>query len=63
MSKITDKGITYYVLPGGGQEVNELLIDTVKREVMEELGINIESETLLFIIENMDREPFIELTL
>lgn len=41
----------YYVLPGGGQEREETLADAVKRECMEETGVDVEVHDLLFIRE------------
>lgn len=40
---------TYWLLPGGGLEYGETITDCAKREVMEETGISVEIEHLLFI--------------
>ena len=37
----------YYVIPGGGQDAGETLEDTVKRELQEEMNVNIEVLTYL----------------
>ncbi len=42
---------TYYTLPGGGQNHNEELKDTVVRECKEELGANIKVNDLAFVFE------------
>ena len=39
----------YYILPGGGQEVGETLIDAVKRECMEEANLNVLVGPILLI--------------
>ena len=38
----------YYTFPGGGQEENETLEDGTKREIKEELGIDVEVIKLLY---------------
>ena len=38
--KISDGKEEWYIMPGGGQDAEELLPDTVCREVAEELGIS-----------------------
>lgn len=48
----------WYLLPGGGQEVEELLPDAVCREVAEEMGIRVAAKELVFVIEGMHGEPF-----
>ncbi len=58
VSKIDDNGEIYYVMPGGGQESEELLTEAVKREVAEEAGILIEPKSLKFVVEGLDGEPF-----
>ena len=49
-SKINDNGEVFYIMPGGGQDTEELLPDTVKRECEEELGIEVEPKSLEFIV-------------
>lgn len=46
----------YYTLPGGKQEVNELMLDALKREVLEETGFRVEPKSLLFIREGFKDE-------
>lgn len=57
-SKINDNGNIFYIMPGGGQDADELLQDTVKRECEEELGIKVEPKSLEFIIEGLHGESF-----
>lgn len=57
-SKINDDGDIFYIMPGGGQEVEELLTDTVKRECAEEMGIIVEPKSLAFVIEGLHGESF-----
>ena len=56
--KIRDEREDWYVMPGGGQDVEELLPETVCREVAEELGLQVEVKNLVFVIEGMHGEPF-----
>lgn len=58
VSKINDNGDIFYVMPGGGQDVDELLEDTVKRECEEELGIAVEPKSLKFVVEGLSGESF-----
>lgn len=57
-SKINDNGDIFYIMPGGGQDTDELLQDTVKRECEEELGIKVEPKSLEFIVEGLRGESF-----
>ncbi len=41
----------YYNIPGGGMEQGESARDTAKREVLEESGIDVEVDELLFVLE------------
>ncbi|HEY9635706.1 MAG TPA: NUDIX hydrolase [Coleofasciculaceae cyanobacterium] len=43
---------SFWALPGGRVEFMESARDTIKREMQEELGINIGVERLLWIVEN-----------
>jgi 8-oxo-dGTP diphosphatase len=49
--KKSDKGLVFYVLPGGKQEPGESLVDAVKRECLEELNVVVAIERLCFIRE------------
>ena len=56
--KISDGKEEWYIMPGGGQDVEELLPDTACREVAEELGLKIEVKDLVFVIEGLHGEDF-----
>jgi 8-oxo-dGTP pyrophosphatase MutT (NUDIX family) len=58
VSKINDNGDIFYIMPGGGQDVEELLTDTVKRECAEEMGILVEPKSLVFVVEGLHGEAF-----
>ena len=45
------EGRSYYVLPGGGQQLGEKLSDTARRECSEELGAHVDVDDLLFVHE------------
>ena len=57
-TKINDNGDVFYIMPGGGQDVGELLPDAVKRECAEEMGIVVEPISLVFVIEGLHGESF-----
>lgn len=48
----------WYILPGGGQDSEEMLPQTVEREVREETGIEVQCKDLLFVIEGVHGESF-----
>lgn len=56
--KINDGNEEWYIMPGGGQEAEELLPETVCREVAEEVGIEIEAKELVFVVEGAHGESF-----
>jgi 8-oxo-dGTP pyrophosphatase MutT (NUDIX family) len=58
VSKIDDNGEVFYVMPGGGQETDELLPEAVKRECAEEMGILVEPRSLVFVVEGLQGEAF-----
>ncbi|WP_032121154.1 NUDIX domain-containing protein [Clostridium amazonitimonense] len=58
VSKINDNGDIFYIMPGGGQEVEELLTETLKRECAEEMGIIVEPKSLVFVVEGLHGESF-----
>ena len=57
-TKIDDNGDVFYIMPGGGQNVEELLPDAVRRECAEEMGIIVEPSSLVFVIEGLHGESF-----
>ena len=56
--KISDGKEEWYIMPGGGQDVEELLLEAVCREVAEELGLRVEVKDLVFAIEGLHGEKF-----
>lgn len=57
-NKINNNGDIFYIMPGGGQEAEELLPEAVKREVAEEIGIEVEPKSLEFVVEGLIGESF-----
>lgn len=53
---IRDGDEAWYILPGGGQEPEELLPQAVRREVAEEAGLSVACRELLFVIEGAQGE-------
>ncbi|MEA5039649.1 MAG: NUDIX domain-containing protein [Clostridiaceae bacterium] len=56
--KINDNGDIFYIMPGGGQDPEELLTDAVIRECAEELGVVVTVKDLAFVVEGMHGESF-----
>ena len=56
--KISDGKEEWYIMPGGGQDVEELLPEAACREVAEELGLQVEVKDLAFVIEGVHGERF-----
>lgn len=56
--KISDGKEEWYIMPGGGQDVEELLPETVCREVAEEMGLQVAVKDLAFVIEGLHGEDF-----
>ena len=56
--KISDGKEEWYIMPGGGHEAEEILPQTVCREVAEEFGIRVEAKDLVFVIEGVHGESF-----
>jgi len=56
--KINDGNEEWHIMPGGGQETEELLPNAVCREVAEEMGIRVEAKELVFVIEGLHGERF-----
>ena len=56
--KISDGKEEWYILPGGGQDVEELLPEAACREAAEELGLKVAVKDLVFVIEGLHGENF-----
>lgn len=56
--KIRDQKEKWYIMPGGGQDAEELLPETICREVAEEMGLYVEVKDLAFVIEGLHGENF-----
>lgn len=56
--KISDGKEEWYIMPGGGQDAEELLPEAACREVAEEMGIRVEVKDLAFVIEGVHGEKF-----
>ena len=56
--KLRDDEGEWYIMPGGGQEVEETLPMAVCREVAEEIGIEVVCKELLFVVEGVHGESF-----
>lgn len=56
--KLQEAGEIWYIMPGGGQETEELLSDAACREVAEELGISVAPKELVFVVEGAHGESF-----
>ena len=56
--RINDGHEEWYIMPGGGQESGEQLSETVRREVAEELGLEVEPKELAFVIDGVQGERF-----
>lgn len=56
--KLNDGNEEWFILPGGGQDSEEILPQTVEREVREETGIEVKCKDLLFVIEGAHGENF-----
>jgi len=48
----------YYTIPGGGVEEGESIIEAVKRETLEEIGINIEVTDKYYYFEKEDAKEY-----
>ena len=46
----------YWLLPGGGVEVGETIYESLKRELKEELNVDIGSHELIFVVESMSKD-------
>lgn len=55
-TKMTKNGDSYYVLPGGGVEMEESIYEAVRREVKEETNLDVLKLKLVYIKELKNKE-------
>lgn len=53
--KMKDRDGIFYILPGGGQKPGETFFETLKRECMEEVGVDVRIGDFLFVREYIGR--------
>ena len=53
--KMNDRDGVFYILPGGGQKPGETFFDTLHRECVEEIGVNVRIGEFLFVREYIGR--------
>ncbi len=56
--KISNGKEEWYIMPGGGQDAEELLPEAACREVAEEMGLHVAVKDLVFVIEGLHGESF-----
>lgn len=56
--RIRDAGEEWCIMPGGGLEEGETVSEALRREMAEELGVDVECGELLFVIEGLRGESF-----
>lgn len=54
--RLRDADSVFYILPGGGQQTEELLPQAMEREVAEELGLRVQAGDIAFVIEGAKGE-------
>src|SRR6266487_1923123 len=52
-----DSPVQFWFLPGGRAELHETSIETLMREIQEELGVEVIIERLLYVVENFFEYP------
>lgn len=53
---MTDERSPYYYLPGGRVSMSEVSTEAIKREIKEELEVEVEVSRLLWVVENFFTE-------